>query len=321
VRHRKRVLLTVGPGLIQGKRCMTQRSLATALDRHADLFVVAAGDYDFAQARVRAYRRARGGRFESVGMIAPAADLWIVYTDGYYLDHRTLGFTKRRDFFEAQGAFHQRELDCGNVSRVVNEPCVEARTLKSWLAQLGSDIRVIPTRVFSSLDEVHDFQRAEGAIVAKLSWGGAGNGACKLSSPDDVQWFADQLGERCDVELGDYCFQPYVAGDEKRLWFAGARCVAGRVCHGRATPWSPRAADHYVTSYGPDVPGFAADLEAAERLIEVSGLDVGSVDFIGDRINEINGCGTIFTEYRNWQCIVDARPALVTYLVGLLKTL
>jgi hypothetical protein len=136
-----------------------------------------------------------------------------------------------------------------------------------------------------------------------------------------VQWFADQLGERCDVELGDYCFQPYVAGDEKRLWFAGARCVAGRVCHGRATPWSPRAADHYVTSYGPDVPGFAADLEAAERLIEVSGLDVGSVDFIGDRINEINGCGTIFTEYRNWQCIVDARPALVTYLVGLLKTL
>ena len=57
--------------------------------------------------------------------------------------------------------------------------------------------------------------------------------------------------------------------------------------------------------------GFAADLEAAERLLALCGLNVGSIDFIGDSINEINGCGTIFTEYKNWQCIVDARPALV----------
>ena len=73
---KKRVILTVNPFLVTGKRMMTQRSLVTTLDRHADLVIATAGDYDFAQGLVRAYRRVRGGRFEELGMIAPAADLW-----------------------------------------------------------------------------------------------------------------------------------------------------------------------------------------------------------------------------------------------------
>src|SRR4051812_12048246 len=96
---RKRVLITVGPGLVAGKRHMTQRSLVTALDKCADLLVLPAGGYDFAADRVHAYRRVRGGRFQEIGMVEPSADLWIVYSDGYYLDHRALGFGRRRDFF------------------------------------------------------------------------------------------------------------------------------------------------------------------------------------------------------------------------------
>ena len=130
VTARKRVLLTVNPLLVTGKRMMTQRSLVTALDKHTDLLVATAGDYDFARGLIRAYRRIRGGRFEDVGLVPPAADLWIVYTDGYYLDHRALGFARRRDFFDAQADFHQRELDAGNVGRVINDPGVERRTRK-----------------------------------------------------------------------------------------------------------------------------------------------------------------------------------------------
>src|SRR5919106_5784602 len=136
---RRGVLMTVGPGLVAGKRHMTQRSLVTALDKCADLLVVPVSGYDFANGRVRAYRRIRGGRFEAVGMIAPVADLWIVYSDGYYLDHRALGFARRRDFFDAQADFHQRQLDAGNVGRMINEPAVEARTLKSWFAGLTAE--------------------------------------------------------------------------------------------------------------------------------------------------------------------------------------
>jgi glutathione synthase/RimK-type ligase-like ATP-grasp enzyme len=322
VAARKRVLLTVNPLLVRGKRMMTQRSLVTALDRHADLLLATAGDYDFAHGLVRAYRRTRGGKFEEVGMIPPSADLWIVYSDGYYLDHRARGFCRRRDFFLAQADFHQRQLDAGNVGRVVNEPAVETRTLKSWLATLNSaKYRTLPTRLLPSIEQVSAFRESEGAIVAKPDWGGGGTGAHRLLDENDVRSFERKLA-RDGSDLSDYCFQPYRPGDEKRMWFAGGRFVAGRKCRGRKTPWSDRTADYDVCPYAsPEVEGFAADLEAAERLAAVSGLDVGSIDFIGDSINEINGCGTIFTEYKYWQRIVDARPALVKYFVDLLPTL
>ena len=317
------MLLTVNPMLVTGKRFMTQRSLVTALDKHADLLVVTAGDYDFARGLVHAYRRIRGGRFDEVGMVAPEADLWIVYSDGYYLDHQSRGFARRRDFFNAQVDFHQAQLDAGRVGRVINDPVVEARTLKSWLASVDATAhRIIPTRVFSSMDEVYDFQKDEGAIVAKPDWGGAGVGAHRLLNERDVRRFAQALADAQDTHLSEYCFQPYQPGDEKRLWFVGGRFVAGRKSRGRKTPWAGNADDYDVYPYdSASVEGFIADLEASQRLCRLSGLDVGSIDFIGERINEINGCGTVFTEYKNWQCIVDARPALVKYFVDLLQTL
>lgn len=78
-------------------------------------------------------------------------------------------------FFHAQIDFHQRQLEAGNIGRVINEPAVEIRTLKSWFASLDSaEYRVIRTRLFSSIDEIYEFQKDEGAIVAKLDWGGGG---------------------------------------------------------------------------------------------------------------------------------------------------
>lgn len=106
------------------------------------------------------------------------------------------------------------------------------------------------------------------------------------------------------------------------MWFAGGRFVAGRKRHGGNTPWSDRTDDYDVYRYdSAGLNGFTADLEAAERLCALCGLSVGSIDFIGETINEINGGGTVFTEYRNWQCILDARPALIRYFVELLPTL
>ena len=314
-------MLTVNPFLIAGKRMSTQRSLVTALDLHADLVVATVGDYDFAKGLVRAYRRTRGGKFEALGMIAPAADLWIVYSDGYYLDHRVRGFARRREFFNAQIEFHERALAAGRIGRMINAPKAEARTLKSWLAPLSAaEYRMIPTHVLSSIDEVYRMLRNEGAIVAKLDWGGAGDGVYRLSNESDVGGFERRLAE-AGSGVSDYCFQPYRPGDETRMWFVGGRFVAGRKCHGRKTPWSDRADDYEVYPYDASVEGFAADLAAAERLCARAELNVGAIDFIGKSINEINGCGTVFTEYRGWRCIVDARPALVRYFVDLLPTL
>ena len=196
------------------------------------------------------------------------------------------------------------------------------RQLKSWFATLNAEsARVIPTHLFSSIDDVYAFQRQESAIVAKLDWGGAGTGAMRLLDERGCRWFEERLAKDGGTDLGDYCFQPYMPGDEKRLWFIDGKLAAARTSHGRATPWSDRASDYAVSVYDSQDERFDADVTAAKRLCEISGLTVGSIDFIGDRINEINGCGTIFTEYRKWDCIVDARPALVKYFVDLVEAL
>ena len=54
-----------------------------------------------------------GGGFEALGTVRPRGDLWIVYSDGFHLDHRRLGFARARDYFDAQLEFHRRQLDSG----------------------------------------------------------------------------------------------------------------------------------------------------------------------------------------------------------------
>ena len=85
MRTRKRVLLTVNPGLVEGKRFQTVRSIVTGLHAVCDLFVVPISGYDFKRKRLNAYKRAAQGKFEHHGWIKPEADVWIVYTDGYWI--------------------------------------------------------------------------------------------------------------------------------------------------------------------------------------------------------------------------------------------
>ncbi|HEY9784580.1 MAG TPA: hypothetical protein V6D17_04195 [Candidatus Obscuribacterales bacterium] len=301
---------------------MTQRYLVTHLGKHADVVIATAGDYDFKNGRVRAYRRIKGGHFEGIGMIRPRADLWIAYSDGYYLDHRKLGFKKRRHFLEAQIHLHSAAIASGDVGRMINSPSVEKRTLKSWFSQLDcAKFNVIPTYTCKSLAEVSDLRKEQSAIVAKLNWGGAGQGCVRLSSDDEVKRFASKLEESDDIDLSDYCFQPYLPGDEKRFWFVGGKVVAARRTRGRKTPWSDSSDDYEVEEYSEEMKGFKTDLQAAQHLCRHSGLEVGSIDFLGKRINEINACGTIFVEYKYWQRIVDARPHLVRYFIDVIRAL
>jgi glutathione synthase/RimK-type ligase-like ATP-grasp enzyme len=54
---------------------------------------------------------------------------------------------------------------------------------------------------------------------------------------------------------------------------------------------------------------------------KLSGISVGSVDFIGDRINEVNGAGTVMTEVNGGRIFADARPAIMNYLLALTRSL
>jgi hypothetical protein len=321
-RAKRRVLLTVNPHLVEGSSFSTTRALITALARRVELFVAPVSGYDFRRGTVRAFRRTGGGGFEPLGALRPQADLWIVYSDGYYLDHRRLGFGRGRDYFEAQLEFHRRHLDSGAVGLMVNTPEAEARTLKSWLASLDfAKTRVIPTRVFCGFDEVYDFQRGVGCVVAKPVWGGGSVGVRRLADEAAVTEFR-RAAEARGADISDYCFQEFRSGDEKRLWFAGGRFVGARRFRGRETPWSGWADGFRVYGYGQNRGGgLSGDVAAARNICAAAGIGLGSVDFIGGEINEINGAGTVMTTFHHRKLLIDVRPSFVEYFVALARSL
>lgn len=317
------ILITVNPLLIETREFSTMRKFISALDRRFDLYVVPINGYDFRRGRVRAYRRLGGGAFADQGFITPTADLWIVYSDGFYLDHRCFGFRLRRDYFKAQLEFHQTHLGAGRVRLMVNTPEADARaSLKSWLATLNfKQTRVIPTYACSHIDEVYDLQKKHGCLVVKPVWGGGSEGVDRLADETAVSQFQRALKKRRTSDLSDFCFQVFRTGDEKRLWFAGGEFVGGRRFRGCRTPW----ADEWkfqLTKYNQNSRRtFPRDLAAARRLCELSGIVVGSVDFIGDEINEINGCGTVLTNFYRRKLFIDHRLAFINYFQRLVASL
>ncbi len=141
----------------------------------------------------------------------------------------------------------------------------------------------------------------------------------RLSNWPQMRRFLKALRCEASESVSDYCFQKYMPGEEKRLWFTGDTCVGGRAITGRPTPWSRSDQYSHCMPYRAGE-SFERDLSIAQRLWRLSGLKIGSVDFLGDHVNEINGAGTVFTCYnKNWQKVSDVRAALVSYLVDLLK--
>jgi len=318
---KKRVLITVNPCIIKQREFTTMRKFITAMDQHFDLLLLPINGYDFKSGRVRAFKRQKGGTFENVGMIEPVGDLWMVYSDGYYLNHRRFGFRLRRDYFKAQLDFHQKHLSRGSVPLMLNNPESEARTLKSWFATLNfKKTRVIPTYLFTNIDEVHDFLKKKGSIVVKPIWGGASTEVEWLTDEAAVRKFYNRLKKHSDRDLSDYCFQVYCQGDEKRLWFVGGEFVGGRKFRGRETPWQDWNEKCRISAYNKIThQGFAEDLAAAQHLRQLAGIDVGAIDFIGHQINEINGCGTVMTTIHNRKVYVDTRPAFIEHFLKLMS--
>jgi glutathione synthase/RimK-type ligase-like ATP-grasp enzyme len=320
---KRTVLITVNPLIVESKEFSTMRKFVSTLDKCFDLYVLPIEGYDFARGRVRAYRRLKGGAFEDVGMMTPAGDLWIVYSDGFYLDERRFGFRARRDYFNAQIDFHHRHLSAGRVRLMVNPPEADSKALKSWLATLNFEqTRVIPTYVCSRIEEVYDLQKKHQRLVAKPVWGGGSNGVQMLADEASVSQFRQALRKRHDGDLSDFCFQVFREGDEKRLWFAGGEFVGGRRFRGCATPWSRWTHDYQIATYDKKSRhNFKRDLAAARDLCKLSGIEIGSVDFIGDEINEINGCGTVLTTFHNRKLFIDTRLAFVDYFQRLVSSL
>lgn len=317
MKSKKRVLLTVNPGLIEGKRFQTVRSMVTGLHEKCDLLVLPISEYDFNKKRVGAYKRVANGKFEKHGWIRPEADIWIVYTDGYWIDCNDFGFKHRRDFLKAQIDLHETAFEKGKVKELINTAEAERNCLKSWFAELDAkEWGVIPTFKFSNWKDVHELLTLEKTIVAKPNWGGAGDGVRKIQNDIDLEDFRAFIKDNNESLASDYCFQKLVTGAEKRLWYVNGECVGSRIINGRKTPWSEYSKDYRIVEYNHRSKNFRNDLDKANALCKKSGLTIGSIDFIGNYINEINGAGTTFTQYDLNSLVVDARKPLVDFLIS-----
>lgn len=293
---------------------MTLKSMVETLDRHSDLILTTPEEYDLRDGTIAAYRY-RDGVAVPAGRVVPDADLWIQGSDCFSLDHRLLGFERRMELYHAIHDFLDGLVAVGRVSRVINSPEAERNTLKDFLADLDPECdRVIPSFRFGGFGELVDLYRTHGDLVVKPVWGGLGKGIVKVTSEKELMALQDQV-------LDHHVAQVFYRGPEKRLWILGGKVVDGGIRHGRDTPWSSREPYFQALRYWEEGdPAFMAEIEAAHRICEKSGLTYGSVDFIGDRINEINGSGTGFTMNNlAGEIVVDRCDLLEQWLVGLLE--
>ena len=291
--------------------------MVSALDAKSELLILPINEYDMANKKAMSYKRAAHGKFVKHKRITPEADLWIVYTDGYWIDTQALGYEKRIDYLDDQFKFHDYFVRSKAVTRLVNSTAAEKTTLKNWFAELDcKKLGVIPTYKLNSKAAAGEVLQRCKKVVAKPNWGGAGINVQKIEDRTQLDQFLKKVAELPNETIKDYCLQQFVDGDEKRLWFLGDRCVGGRTVVDRPKPWSDpnERGDGRLYNSGQQ---FERDLRKATKLWRMSGLQIGSVDFIGDYINEINGCGTLFTYYnRGWDKVADARPQLIDYLIN-----
>jgi hypothetical protein len=315
---RPRVIITVNPGLIEGKRFQTIRSLVTALDKECDLSIAPVSEYDYGKRKIAVYRQISGGRFQLIGMVRPSADLWIIYSDGYYLNFKELGFEKRIELLNAQFGFHEEFIASGAIHRMINTPDGERHTLKNWFAELDPvTYQIGKSYLCRSAADVHGLVLRLGCVIAKPNWGGGMLGVVKLDNDQAIRGFIQRIEECGGAEtLEDYVFQDLMDGPEKRLWFLGDEIVAARIIHDRDTPW--RTSDNTrIEAFTENVDHhFGNEVSAARMIWRKAGLQVGAVDFIGERINELNGCGTLFTQYERMRKIIDVRPKLNAYMIA-----
>jgi hypothetical protein len=306
---KKRVLLSASLNSIDD---LTTQTLIETLQACSDLVVVPPAEYDFNGNTLACYRYV-SGQWQALGRRTPCCDIWIIWIDGYALDHHALGFVDNLAWYFAAQQFFGKNLACGNVGVMYNPIQAERNTLKDFMTHLDSEkFHTIPSFVVQDFDHLSCLYRTYGPLVVKPFWGGLRHGISRVCTEEALMALADQ-------DLSNRVAQLFYSGPEKRLWIADGRCPQGGVHYGKNTPWSDFAPDYRAVPHD-TLPAdeVAADIRNAERMADEIGLRFGAVDFIGDRINEVNGSGTGYVMWNlAGEIVVDARPLLQAEILRL----
>lgn len=238
--------------------------------------------------------------YERKGEHIPQGDAFFVFSSG---GGHNLGLEFARNHI----SFLKYLRDNNNFQYFFNSPETQEMMLKDKLVELSSEFDgVAKTKEFSR-ENLEDMLSTYGSVIAKPIAGAKGSGVVKLKSSDDLEKLIsslqpNNLESTDDLEKltslqpnnlesylsSNYVLQEPLSGPEKRLIVLDGKYLGARVHINRSTPWEENNPDHRTEIYTPT----EKEIKLAEQVAKRVGATIAGVDFIGDKINELNGGGT-----------------------------
>ncbi|MBT7903167.1 hypothetical protein HN587_04860 [Candidatus Woesearchaeota archaeon] len=287
----------------------TSRRILSKLSDITDLFLVVPGDYNLEKGTIKkAFRFLSPTQLQQIlGEHQPEGDMFIIYGDE---TSKNIGL----EFAKRQYQFLQNLKSEGAFKQFLNEPETEEATLKDRLVELSKDpsLNIAETIRYTSRDQTKRLiQKYGGQIILKPIFGCRGSGVTIVTSLDDL--FAQVNSE--DELKRDYILQEPLDGSEVRVVLLDDQLLCSRVHHNRKTPWdttrSQTTYDHSPTT---------DELEITSRISTQVGAYLIGVDFIGPKVNEINGTGTGLVIYdHTGNLIYDKTDEFVRHVMSTIQ--
>lgn len=224
----------------------------------------------------------------------PNGDLFIIFSDGS---------NKNRGLDFAINEYHfLKNLKYDNsFEKFFNEPETEELTLKSYLTYLSKDNHLgIAKTMEYNYDNLERLLEQYGKVIAKPIFGCQMTGVQMIK---EVSEFNENLTE-------NYILQEPLFGPEKRIVVMDGQVIMARIHQDRKNPWNKGSAS--IQGYLPT----SDEINIAINNTKSIGAYLAGVDFIGSKVNEINGSGTGIRYYDSeTKKLIDKTPDLVNYIV------
>ncbi|MFW5852983.1 MAG: ATP-grasp domain-containing protein, partial [Nanoarchaeota archaeon] len=270
-----------------------------------DLHLVHPCEYDLDSMSVKAsyHYNSPTELIEASGRHTPEGDLFIIFSDG---SNRNRGL----DFAKKEYEFLKILKDEGYVNKFFNEPETEEKTMKSGLVELCKDTKLkIANTLDFSVENAESMIKEYGSAVAKPIFGCQMAGVMLLKDAGEIR--------EDDIEYlnQNYVLQEPLSGDEKRVVVMDGSVLMSRVHKNRPNPWNDTS-NTRTEIYEPS----PLEREIAIMNTNAIGAYLAGIDFIGDKINEINGSGTgIYFKDENTGNTIDKTGELVEYVKRFLE--
>jgi glutathione synthase/RimK-type ligase-like ATP-grasp enzyme len=286
---------------------MSSKRITEKLDNLVNLSLVYPSDYSLETMSIQAsYTLANRTLERKSGHHLPRGDLFIIYGDE---TSKNMGLEFARNQYE----FLKRLRNQKSFSNFFNTPESEEKTMKNQLVPLSQDssLGIARTYNFENYNQAQELLGNYGQVVLKPIFGCRGSGVRLISSIDDLA----NLGLQEEELKRNYVLQEGLFGDEKRIVLLDGNLLCSRIHKNRRTPWNSNMPQQTFV-YQPSL----QELDVSRKIASELGLTLAGVDFIGDKVNEINGTGTgIVIPDHTGKLLYDKTDVFVQKVMELLK--